>query len=121
MDDLKQQKLEALAMAAEYTDKVIPAMEEVSAELLGELKDDTVDFLNQIIDAFNFVVEIFNATRDMVNANQELIVEDALEKEINSLSSALKKKDYPEVGKILQGGVLDFVKVFNLKAKELIA
>ena len=121
MEDLKQQKLEALAMVSEYMDKVIPAMEEVSAELVGEMKEDTVDYLNQIIDAFNFVIETFNATRDLVNANQELILEDALDKEVNNLSAAMKAKDYPKVGVIMQGAVLDFVKVFNLKAKELTA
>jgi len=119
MDNLKQQQLEALSMMAEYMDKLIPAMEEVSAELTGEMKEDTIDYLNQIIDAFNFVIETFNATRELVNPKDELIVESALDKEVNSLSDSLKAKDYKKVGELLKGSILDFVKVFNVKAKEL--
>lgn len=121
MDDFKKQQLEALSMVSEYMDKLIPAMEEVGAELKGTMKEDTVDYLNQIIDAFNFVIETFNATRDIVNENNSLIIESALEKEINTLSNAMKTKNYRSVGDLISGSMLDFVKVFNLKAKELIA
>jgi len=121
MSDFRQQQMEALAMVSEYMDKLIPAMQEVSAELIGEMKEDTVDYLNQIIDAFNFVIETFNATRDLVNADEELIIESVLEEEIGNLSNAFKTKNYIKIGEILGGSLLDFVKVFNQKAKDVIA
>lgn len=121
MEDFKQQQIEALKMVSEYMDKLIPAMEEVSAELVGEMKEDTVPYLDQIIEAFNFVVETFNVTRDIVNPSEELIIESALDDEIASLSGALKIKDYKKVGTLIGGSILDFVKVFNQKAKEIIA
>ena len=120
MDDYRQQQIEALAMVSDYMDKLIPAIEEVSAELMGEMKEDTVSYLDQIIDAFNFVIETFNVTRDIANENNALIVEAELDKEIKSLSGSLKIKDYRRVGQILSGSILDFLKVYNLKAKELV-
>ena len=120
MGDYREQQIEALVMVSEYMDKVIPAMEEVCAELAGDMKDDTLDYLRQIIDAFNFVIETFNVTRDLVNEDEVLIVESELEKEIGTLSDAMMAKDYKRAGVIMQGGILDFLKVYNVRAKELI-
>lgn len=120
MEDLKQQQIEVLGMISEYIEKLVPAMEEVSTELIGEMKEDTVDFLNQIIDAFNFVIEAYNATRDLINESEELINDTALDEQVKEFSAALKAKDYPKVGKLMQEGIIDFLKVYGLRAKEIL-
>lgn len=120
MADLKQQQMEALGMISEYIEKLVPAMEEVSAELVGEMKEDTVDFLNQIIDAFNFVIEAYNGTRDLINETEELINDKVLDEQVNEFSAALKTQDYPKVGKLMQEGIVDFLKVYKLRAREIL-
>lgn len=120
MGDYRQQQIEALAMVADYSDKLIPAMEEVAEELTGEMKEDTEAYLLQIIDAFNFVIETFNVTRDLVNENEVLINEDALESQIGKFSDAMIAKDFKKAGVVIKGGIIDFLKVYNLRAKELV-
>lgn len=118
MEDIRTQQNEVLSMASEYIEKLIPAITEICPELSGEMKDDTVDYLMQIIDGFNFMIECFNATREIVNPDGTVIIEDALEKEVGSLGDAIRAKDYPTVAKILEGTVTEFLKVFGQAAKE---
>ena len=85
MDTIREQKLEALKTAEEYLGKLIPAMEEVISEIKGDMKEDTVDYLLQIIDGFNFMIETYNVTRDIVNDPEPLINDDQLEITVGKL------------------------------------
>ena len=49
-------------------------MEQVITEIKGDMQEDTVDFLLQIIDGFNFMIETYNVTRDIVNDPEVLIM-----------------------------------------------
>ncbi len=92
MEAIREQKLEALKTAAEYIEKLLPAMEEVISEIKGEMKEDTVDFLLQIIDGFNFMIETYNVTRDLVNDPETLINDDELERAVGSLSDGFQRR-----------------------------
>ena len=49
MATVKEQQLEALKDSADYMDRLIPSMEQVIAEIRGEMQDDTIDFLHQVV------------------------------------------------------------------------
>lgn len=119
MDNLREQKLEALRTAKEYLEKLIPAMEEVISEIKGDMKEDTVDYLLQIIDGFNFMIETYNVTRDIVNDPEELIVDDELEASVGRLSDGFSKKDYPAIADELSSDILPFLKVFKEAATRI--
>jgi len=113
MDTIREQKIEALKTADEYLGKLIPAMEQVISEIKGEMQEDTIDFLLQIIDGFNYVIEIYNVTRDIVNDPEPLIVDDELEKSVGRLSEGFSKKDYPSIADELSVNIVPFLKVFK--------
>lgn len=118
METIKEQKLEALKNADEYLGKLIPAMEQVISELKGEMQEDTVDFLLQIIDGLNFMIETYNVTRDIVNEPEVLINDDELEKAVGTLSEGFSKKDYAAIADELSSDIVPFLKVFKEAASK---
>ena len=119
MDNIREQKLEALRTAKDYLDKLIPAMEEVVSEIKGEMKEDTIDFLLQIVDGLNFMIETYNATRDIVNEPEVLIVDDVLEASVGRLSDGFSRKDYPVIADELSSDMIPFLKVFKEAAARI--
>ncbi len=119
MDNIREQKLEALKSAAEYLGKLIPAMEEVILEIKGQMQEDTVDYLLQIIDGFNFMIETYNVTRDLVNDPEPLINDDELERTVGNLSDGFSKKDYAAIADELSTDVVPFLKVFKTAAEKI--
>ncbi|MCR5831550.1 MAG: hypothetical protein K6G67_05330 [Lachnospiraceae bacterium] len=119
MGTIEEQKNEALKTVAEYLEKLIPAMENVIAEIKGEMQEDTVDFLLQVIDGLNFVIETYNVTRDVVNDPEPLINDDQLEKAVGVLSEGFSKKDYPAIADELSGDIVPFLKVFKAAADKI--
>ena len=119
MEDIREQKLEALKTAAEYIEKLLPAMEEVISEIRGQMQEDTVDFLLQIIEGFNFMIETYNVTRDLVNDPEPLINDDELERTVGSLSDGFSKKDYNAIADELSTDVVPFLKVFKAAAEKI--
>ncbi|MBR6159478.1 MAG: hypothetical protein IKQ40_04175 [Lachnospiraceae bacterium] len=119
MDNVREQKLEALRTANDYLERLIPAMEEVVSEIKGEMKEDTVDFLLQIIDGFNFMIETYNVTRDIVNDPEELIVDEVLEASVGRLSDGFSQKNYPAIADELSSDIIPFLKVFKEAAARI--
>lgn len=113
MATVREQQLEALRDAADYMDRLIPAMEEVISEINGEMKDDTVDFLHQIVDGLNFMIETYNVTKDIVNADAPLINDDIFEECVGRMSEGFKRSDYKAIAKELESSILPFLFVFR--------
>ncbi len=118
MDTIREQQKEALKTAAEYLEKLIPAMEQVIAEIRGQMQEDTVEFLLQVVDGLNFMIETYNVTRDIVNDPEPLINDDELEKAVGTLSAGFSKKDYPAIAEELSGDIVPFLKVFKAAAEK---
>ena len=121
MDNIREQQLEALKNASDYLERLIPAMEQVISEIKGEMQEDTIDFLHQIIDGFNFMIETYNVTRDLVNDPEPLIVDEQLEKAVGNLSEGFSKKDYTAIADELSSDIVPFLKVFKEASMRLSA
>lgn len=120
MENVNQQMIDALTMASEYLDKLIPSMETVAAEIKGDRKEDTIDFLMQVIEGLNFMLEVYNATDDVINGDERLINNDALEESVKTLSDGFSKKDYVKIANELEASIVPFLKVFGEAAKKII-
>ena len=121
MDTIREQKLEALKTVNDYLERLIPAMEQVISEIKGDMKEDTIDFLHQIIDGFNFMIESYNVTRDIVNDPEPLIVDDELEASVSRLSDGFSRKDYTAIADELSVDIVPFLKVFKEAAARSVA
>lgn len=121
MGDIRKQQVEALEVGIEYVQKLVPAVEEILPELRGEEKEDTMDFLGQIIDGINFVIEIVNATMPMINEKEEILNKEGIEEKVQILSEALQEHDNAKTAQALEEGILPFVDIFYQVASILLA
>ncbi len=121
MEDIRKQQVEALEVGVEYVQKLIPAIKEILPELRGEEKEDTMDFLGQIIDGINFVIEIVNATMPMINEKEEILNKEGIEEKVQILSKALQARDNAKTAQALEEGILPFVDIFYQVASILLA
>jgi len=112
-DDIRVQQIEALRMADEYLKKLIPSIEEVITELDGEMKEDSVDYLEQIVEGFNFMIETFNVTMDLINEERVIIDKDDINRAVLNLSDALLSNNYKQAATILDSGILPFLRKFK--------
>ena len=118
--DERTQQIEGLKMGAEYVKKLIPAIGEIVPELRGDEKEDTGDFLKQIIDGINFMIEITNATISILNENETCVDDKKLEETIQALSSAYMGQKNTEVADLLEGGIVVFLNAFEAAAAKVI-
>ena len=70
MDNLLDEKKEALEVAGEYLEKLIPGIGTLCGELRGDRQPDTDEFQKQCIDGLNWVIEIYNRVTDVVDAEK---------------------------------------------------
>lgn len=120
MEDIRQQQIEALGMAAEYIEKLIPAMKEIIPELRGQELPDTKDFLNQQMDGLNFVIDIINGTMGLVNEKETILIKDNMEEKVQNLNRALGAQMNPQIADVLEADILPFLDVFRQVALVLI-
>ena len=121
MEDIRRQQTEALQIGIEYVQKLIPATQEILPELRGGEKEDTMDFLNQIIDGINFVIEIVNATLPLINEKDEILNKDGIEEKVQQLNAGLQARDYIKVAQALEEGMLPFMDIFYQVASVMLA
>ncbi|MFT3985433.1 MAG: hypothetical protein QM697_16130 [Lachnospiraceae bacterium] len=116
MDDIRVQQMEALKMADEYLKKLIPSMEEVIGELSGEEKEDTQEYLKQVIEGLNFMIETFNVTMSLINEETIVIDKDEINRDVLNLSDAMVSKNYGQAVTTMESGILPFLKAFARSA-----
>lgn len=110
MDNILEQKQEALKAAGEYLEKLIPGMETLCKELRGDRQDDTEDFKKQCIDGLNWIIEIYNRISDIIDEDAIHIEKSALNESIISLGGAIRYKDDIKTADIIGGEVIPFLK-----------
>lgn len=115
------QQLEVLEAGVEYVQKLIPATKEILPELRGEEKEDTTDFLNQIIDGINYLIEIVNATMSLINEKEEILNKDGIEEKVQLLNAALQAHDNVKVAQALEEGMLPFMDIYYQVASIIVA
>jgi hypothetical protein len=110
MDDYRQQQIEALQVAHEYSGKLIKGIENVSGELSGNRLLDTDAYLDEVVNGINWLIEIVNRTTDVINEKTVQIENNEVNEAVKKLADALSKKDDALIADALKNGILDFVK-----------
>ena len=112
MEDIRVQQLEALEVGVDYVKKLVPAIKEIIPELRGDEKEDTMDFLNQIIGGINFMIDIVNATMGLINEKEEILNKDGMEEKVQNLNAGLQARDNAKTAQALEEGILPFMDIF---------
>ncbi|MGN0161828.1 MAG: molecular chaperone [Lachnospiraceae bacterium] len=113
MDEYRQQQIEALQVAHEYSAKLINGIKNVTAELKGARLLDTDKYLDEVIKGLNWVIEITNKTMDVINEDGVVIEKEQVNEAIKTLGEALGKKDDAQIAAALETGVLNFVQTLE--------
>lgn len=110
MDDYRQQQIEALHVVHEYSGRLIKGIENVVGELNGVKLPDTDAYLNEVLNGLNWVIEIVNKTLDVINEKEIFIKKEDVNASVQTLSSALSKKQDAQISEALKDGILPFIK-----------
>lgn len=109
MDNLQEEKREALEVAGEYLGKLIPCMKTLCGELRSDRQPDTDDFQKQCIDGLNWIIEIYNRASDMLSMEKIHVEKQELNAKLLELGAAIKDKEDEKIAQILEGAVIPFL------------
>ena len=121
MENLKEQQFEALRAIIDYNKKLVPALEEIAKELVGEQKEDTKEYLNHILKGVNWVIEVVNGTQSLINNENEVIKKEEVNQIIVKLNQAIKDENNIEIASIIEVGVLPFIVKVTESAKKAVS
>lgn len=109
MDNLQEEKKEALKAAGEYLERLIPGIGTLCGELRGNRQPDTDEFQKQCIDGLNWVIEIYNRITDIVDAEKIHTEKQTLNASLMELGAAIREKEDEKMARILEEAVVPFL------------
>ena len=115
MEQLMEEKREAVEVARGYLEKLIPGMETLCGELKGDRQPDTDDFQKQCIDGLNWVIEVYNRTRDVMDTEKIHVEKQELNEKLMELGTAIKEDG--KIAQMLEDVVIPFLKDLKEAAK----
>lgn len=109
MDNLQEEKKEALKAAGEYLEKLITGIGTLCRELRGDRQPDTDEFQKQCIDGLNWVIEIYNRITDVVDVEKMHTEKQELNASLMELGAAIRDKEDEKIARILEEAVVPFL------------
>lgn len=109
MDNLQAEKQEALQVAGEYMEKLIPSMKTLISELKGDRQPDTDDFQKQCIDGLNWIIEIYNRVSDVIDTEKIHMTKQEFNSRLGELGEAIKNKEDAKIAEVLETAVIPFL------------
>ncbi len=102
-----------------YSDSLIPALQQVIKELKdqGEEKDDTEDFLSEVINGINWEIEVYNQCASLIDSSCNYIDKKVMIASVKSLGMALNSGDVWQISDCLEYDFLPFLNKLDLAAK----
>ncbi len=110
MENLQEQKKEAMQAVGEYLQKLIPGIGTLCGELQGNRQSDTDVFLNQCIDGLNWVIEAYNRASDVLDAERIHSSKQEMNDRLMDLGAAIRDKEDGKIAEILESAVVPFLK-----------
>lgn len=111
MDEYRQQQIEALQVAHEYSGKLMNGIKNVVNELDGVRLPDTDAYLDEIVKGLNWIIEIVNRTLDVINEKEVLVEKDTVNEAVKKLGDALAAKQDKQIATALRENILPFVEL----------
>lgn len=109
MDNLQEEKQEALKAVGEYLERLIPGMRTLCAELKGDRQPDTDEFQKQCLDGLNWVIEIYNRIADVLDTQKIHISKEEFNRQLGELGTAIREKEDGKIAQALEQAVIPFL------------
>lgn len=100
-----------------YSENLIPALQNLIEELRGEEKEDTGDYLNEVITGINWEIEVYNQCADIINLHSSYIDKKSMIQAVKNLGVSLSSGDYRNVADCLEDDFIPFLNKLDLVAK----
>lgn len=106
----------------EYSDSLIPALQQVIEELKDKEKGkvDTEDFLGEVINGINWEIEVYNQCAGLINERCNYIDKKVMIASVKSLGMALNSGDMWLISDCLEYDFLPFLNKLDLAAKMVV-
>ena len=120
MEDREQLQREVLRDLVSYSENLIPAVQEIIVELRGVQKDDTREFMGEVIKGINWEIEAYNQCASLINEKSNYIDKKEMIAAVKSLGAALNSGDHAEIADCQEQFFLPFLNKLALAAKMVI-
>ncbi len=88
-------------------------MNTVTAELTGDMKDDTWEYLRMILDGFNWVVEAFNGVVDYIDKDHVKFDIKKIDNSVKDLSDAYSVRDAVKIANVITKEIIPFLEMIK--------
>ncbi|MEG0962710.1 MAG: molecular chaperone [Lachnospiraceae bacterium] len=119
MEANRKEQMEALEALKEYNIKMVKALEEVLEELKGNRKEDTDEYLNQILQGINWELQVINGTMEALNEQEEQISKTELNQMIQQVNEAYQEKNNEKMALVIEEQLHPFFKELNQKIQKV--
>jgi hypothetical protein len=119
MSEREQLQKDILQELITYSDSLIPALQTMIDELRGGEREDTSDFLNDVINGINWEIEVYNQCASLINEYSNYIDKKAMIRAVQRLGIALNSEDKLMVADVLESDFLPFLNKLDLAAKKV--
>ena len=120
MEDREKLQREVLRDLISYSENLIPAVQEIIEELRGEGKDDTKEFLGEIIQGINWEIEVYNQCASLINEKSNYIDKREMIQAVRTLGDVLHGGDQSQIADCLDCHFIPFLNKLALAAKLVI-
>ena len=103
-----------------YSENLIPALQDLIKELRSEEKEDTGDYLNEVITGINWEIEVYNQCTDIINARSSYIDKKSMIAAVKNLGATLNSGNYLLVADCLEEDFIPFLNKLDLVAKMIV-
>lgn len=118
MDKKEELQKKALAELFTYSDKIIPAITTVIAELRDARKDDTEELFNLVIQGINWEIEVFNNCESLINKDAIIVDKNKMAAAVGRLGKILQEKDDIKIAACLEVDFLPFLRTMKFAAEK---
>ena len=109
-----------LKQLVSYSENLIPALQNLIEELRGQEKEDTGDYLNEVISGINWEIEVYNQCADLINERSSYIDKKSMITAVKNLGISLNSGNYALVAECLEEDFIPFLNKLTLVAKMIV-
>lgn len=117
MNEREQLQRETLEELVIYSDKLIPALELIIIELKSDMREDSEDFLNQVIIGINWEIEVYNQCISLFNKMENGIDKKMMISAVQHLGEVLSSGDQEEIANCFEDDFLPFLNQLRIAAE----
>ena len=117
MADREHLQREALEELVSYSGNLVPAVQEMIVELRSAGKEDTEEFLEDIIAGINWEIEVYNQCVSLLNEKGNYIDRSKMGEAVRNLGVSLGAGDRAKIAKCLEEDFLPFLNQLTFAAR----